>query len=377
VDRSAGALRRQAQRVSAGRSMSMASNRRICLVPRVSGVGGMVSFYHKLKPALEMRGFTVCDNLSDGAYSAVLVIGGTRQLPALWQARRRGARIVQRLDGMNWLHRMRQREPISLNRIRHYVRAEYGNRLLAFIRARLADRVVYQSRFVRGWWERTYGPAPVPNRVVYNGVDLQAYAPNGSQVPPQDRYRLLMVEGSLMGGYEIGLEVGVGLAQKLAASLQDGKPGLEGRPVELAVVGRVAEGLQARWKPGGNVCIAWEGAVPRERIPEFARSAHMLYSADLHPACPNSVIEALACGLPVLAFDTGALPEMVPAEAGRIVPYGGDAWRLDPPDVQALAEGALQILEGQAAFRQGARSHAEQVFGLDRMVEGYLEALLD
>jgi glycosyltransferase involved in cell wall biosynthesis len=237
--------------------------------------------------------------------------------------------------------------------------------------------VVYQSRFVLDWWERAYGATPVPHRVVYHGVDLQAYKPLESQSPPLDRYRLLMVEGSLMGGYEIGLEVGVQLAQKLAAILQAGGQGLDRRRVELTVVGRVAGGMQTRWKTNGNMSITWEGSLPRERIPYLARSAHLLYSADIHPACPNSVIEALACGLPVLAFDTGALSEMVPPEAGRIVPYGGDAWRLDPPDVPALVEGALQLLAGQVSFRQAARSHAEQVFGLDHMVAGYLGALLD
>jgi glycosyltransferase involved in cell wall biosynthesis len=102
----------------------------------------------------------------------------------------------------------------------------------------------------------------------------------------------------------------------------------------------------------------------------------LLYSSDVNAACPNSVIEALACGLPVLSFDTGALSELVKDDAGRVVPYGGDPWRLDPPDVPALSQAALEILREQDRFRQGARRRAEEAFGLDAMLDAYLEVLL-
>jgi glycosyltransferase involved in cell wall biosynthesis len=96
----------------------------------------------------------------------------------------------------------------------------------------------------------------------------------------------------------------------------------------------------------------------------------------LNAACPNSVIEALACGLPVVAFDTGALPELVTGDAGRVVPYGGDPWTLTPPDTPALAQAAAEILIDQHRFRLAARSRAENLFNLEGMVEGYLEVLL-
>ena len=83
----------------------------------------------------------------------------------------------------------------------------------------------------------------------------------------------------------------------------------------------------------------------------------------------------MACGLPVLAFDTGALPEMIHGDAGRIVPYGGDPWRLDTPDVPALVESAEEIVINQERFRAAARERAEDVFALDTMVNGYIEAL--
>jgi glycosyltransferase involved in cell wall biosynthesis len=78
----------------------------------------------------------------------------------------------------------------------------------------------------------------------------------------------------------------------------------------------------------------------------------------------------------VIDFDTGALPEMVLGNSGRIVPYGGDPWKLEPPDISALAQAALSVLADQPRFRSAARQHAEAAFGLDHMVEVYLDVLL-
>ena len=149
-----------------------------------------------------------------------------------------------------------------------------------------------------------------------------------------------------------------------------------GKPVELMVAGRVSDEVKARWAQKTNLQIDWIGLVPHEKIPDLDRSAHMLYSSDINAACPNSVIEALACGLPVLAFDTGALPELVTGDAGRVVAYGGDPWKLDPPDISVLADATVEILTDQPRFRSAARSCAEDAFGLTKMVDGYLDALI-
>ncbi len=344
---------------------------RFAVVPRVSGVGGMVSFRSRFQSGLQASGYEVVPSLEDGALDAALVIGGSRDLVGLWRVKRRGVRIVQRLNGMNWLHRHVR------TGIKHALRAEVGNWLLRVIRDHLADHVIYQSKFARDWWEDRYGPTPVPSSVVYNAVDLRVYAPesggNGrGPTRPEDRYQVLMVEGSLMGGYELGLKSAVGLVDRLNDAYD---PSLS-RPVELVVAGRVAPSLKAYWNQQAHNPITWAGLVEPERIRELDRSAHLLYSADLNAACPNAVVEALACGLPVLAFDSGALPEMVTAGAGRVVPYGGDPWRLEPPDVPALAEAAVDILTHQDRYRAAARARAVAAFGLETMLAGYLAALL-
>jgi glycosyltransferase involved in cell wall biosynthesis len=331
-------------------------------MPAVDGLGGMASFRLKFEAGLKARGVDVTHH-PDEAAEAVLVIAGTRNLLPLWRARRRGMRIVQRLDGINWVHRRRN------TGLRHFLRAEYGNFVLSGIRSRIATHILYQSEFTHRWWEDWYGKTNAPYSVVHNGVDLETYHPRRGGEPRRERKRLLVVEGNLGGGYDMGLENAVHLAETLAEKYKF--------PMELMVVGRISVEHKTSIESQARVPILWTGAVPREEIPEIDRSAHLLFSADLNAACPNSVIEALACGLPVVAFDTGALNELVLDDAGRLVPYGGDPWKLEKPDIPALAEAAVEILRENPRFRRAARARAEAALGLDRMVDGYLKSLLE
>jgi glycosyltransferase involved in cell wall biosynthesis len=334
---------------------------RIGIVPRVHGVGGMVSFRDKLTLGLQKRGVEVSDDPDDGC-DALLVISGTRDLGTLRRARKRGVRVVHRLDGINWLHRKR-RVPLRL-----YLTSETKNLLLAFIRRFYADRVVYQSGFIKTWWEDWYGRTRVPSRVIYNGVDLERYSPSGPGERPKDQVRIMVVEGSLTHGQEVGLSWAVGLAERLKE--------IQPLPVELVIAAEVAESQKEYWNTHSRVPVNFLGVVPAERIPELDRSAHFYFSAEINPPCPNSVIEAMACGLPVAGFAMGSLAELVSPEAGTVVPYRGDPWKLEPPDIAGLAAAASQLLMDLPRYQAGARARAESAFGLDLMVENYLEVLL-
>ena len=333
---------------------------RICIVPKVS-TGGMASFRLKFEEGLQARGIEVTHN-SGKKTDAILVISGTRRLLPLWWAKLLRRRIVQRLDGVNWVQRVRR------SGLRYTFRAEYGNRLLAYIRDRVAHQVVYQSEFIRGWWEDWYGVARAPGHVILNGVDLRTYAPRADgTIPRYPPYRILVVEGSLVGGLDTGLKAAVRLVEFLSKQFT----------VELNIAGKVDERAMTDIKKGSKRFVNFLGLVPHEQIPDLMRSSHLLFSAEINPPCPNSVIEALACGLPVVGFDTGSLYELLGDSAGRLVPYGGDPWKLEPPDVPALAEAAAKILVDQASFRFAARARAEELLSVDKMVDEYLKVLLD
>jgi len=345
-------------------------------VPRTSGVGGMVSFQHRLAVGLKSKGIEIGYDLGEGDYQAVLVTGGTRQLASLYRVRKKGIPVIQRLDGMNWLHRLNGIRRVGL---RHFLRSEYGNWFLSIIRGHLASHLVYQSEFVRKWWERVRGLTACPSSVIWNGVDLHEFSPQGPENPPTDRWQILIVEGSLMGGYEQGITIAVRLIEEIGRFMSNDFAKL----LELKIVGRVPSKIQERWnaymegkKGNPRLSLSWTGVVSSQKIPAINRSAHVLYSADINPACPNSVIEALACGLPVVAFDTGALSELVTSDVGLVVPYGGDPWKMEIPDIAALARASIEILNQKSDFRKAARARAEAVFAVEKMVQSYLEVLL-
>ena len=171
----------------------------------------------------------------------------------------------------------------------------------------------------------------------------------------------------MAGGLNSGLFHAVRMAEAMSASF----------PMEVVAAGRVDAAARSRIKAEAKVPVELLGVVPREQVPALARGSHFLYCAEINPPCPNSVIEALACGLPVAGFDTGSLTELVTGDAGRIVPYGSDPWKLETPDIPSLAAAAAEMLEDQPRFRRAARARAEAAFGADRMVEAYLKVLLE
>lgn len=341
---------------------SLSQRSAVCILPRLSGLGGPASFRARLVAGLNERGVPVAASPQDPHCRSVLMIGGTRHMDDLLYARRNGIRVVQRLNGMNWIHRRRYTGAL------HFLRSEVNNFLLRTIRRYLADRIVYQSNFARTWWQTVYRQVRAPGTVIYNGVDLRQFRPDAPHKRPMDRYRVLLVEGHLGGGYEQGLLYAAALVRMLNGRVD--------RPVELQVVGDVPTRLREKVEQENPGMISWAGTVQREVIAEIDRSAHVLFSADLNAACPNSVIEALGSGLPVVSYATGSLPELIESNAGLVVPWGSNFWKLEPPDITVLAEAAQRILLEQDVFRPAARARAEAAFGIDQMVERYLEVLL-
>ncbi|MEM8782834.1 MAG: glycosyltransferase [Planctomycetota bacterium] len=105
----------------------------------------------------------------------------------------------------------------------------------------------------------------------------------------------------------------------------------------------------------------------RSRLAEMYRVADFLFHAVKEDNCPLTVLEALACGTPVVAPRVGGIPELVrDREHGRVYAPDDDAER-----VMAL-RAALEDRAAAQAWGRNAAEHARRHFDRRRMAEDYL-----
>ena len=341
----------------------------ICLLPKAASLGGPRTFQQNLIAWAEHSSEV---EIHFDAYrediDAFLVIGGPKKyLKCLLEARRKGIPVVHRLNGMNWIHRQR---PESL---KYSLHSEAANLAIAFYRRFVCSKIVYQSPFCEERWNRVYGRLSKPSAIIFNGTDVQHFFP-GETVPDlMDRIDFILAEGSFRYGMDFGLDA----AAELAIGLADRFP----QPVCMHVAGKTDPSAESRIRQrlkesGRPVSAVFEGVLPREQLISLERNAAFFLSSEINAACPNAVIEAMACGTPITGFDTGALKD-VTGNAGIIVPYGADPWKLEMPYISPLIDAAEKLIRENANFRRTARSRAESVFPVEKMAEAYVEFCLN
>lgn len=105
--------------------------------------------------------------------------------------------------------------------------------------------------------------------------------------------------------------------------------------------------------------VTVEGFVDRADLPAYYRRADLYVMPSIDEAGPNTIIEALACGTPVVATDKIGVNEFPPAEASVFF------W---PRAAGPLAQALETALDQLPALTAAARSHAAE-FHVDRTVD--------
>jgi glycosyltransferase involved in cell wall biosynthesis len=116
--------------------------------------------------------------------------------------------------------------------------------------------------------------------------------------------------------------------------------------------------------------------VPFQQDPGVVARYYQAADIYLHAAhadtFPNTVLEALACGVPVVATRVGGIPEQVEeGVTGYLVP------ERDPAAMASRVEQLIRDLERRRLFSQQARQTAQKRFNFDRHVQDYLQWFAD
>ncbi|MEW5835828.1 MAG: glycosyltransferase family 4 protein [Pseudomonadota bacterium] len=255
-------------------------------------------------------------HLLRGRYDCVLASWAYPDAAAAgWLARRMGWPYVVKVHGSDL--NVQAEDPARRPQIR---RALGGARAVIAVSHALAAKAV------------ALGVDPARVHVVYNGVDHVRFAPGDRG---QARARLGLPAAGRILLYVGNLKAGKGCLDLLEAFAASG---LARSGTRLVFVGAgecrtaLVSGAAER---GCMEAVTLTGAVDHAELADWFRAADLLCLPSHNEGVPNVVLEAMACGIPVVASRVGGIPEVVPEAAGLLVPAR---------DPDALARTLLEAL---------------------------------
>jgi len=194
-------------------------------------------------------------------------------------------------------------------------------------------------------------------RIIYPGVDLLRFVPE--PLPPAQPFRIVFAS-SPADPDEIEPR-GIGLLIELAKRHRD---------IEVVVPWRRwgslrrADRALMRLSPPPNFRIEHRGSRHMADVYASAHATACLFDEGVGKSCPNSVIEGLACGRPVLISRTCGIADLVGRHGAGVVS------ERRPDDLSAALQ---QLRENLVDLSRQARVLAEKEFGLDTFCRKYID----
>ena len=235
----------------------------------------------------------------------------------------------------------------------------------------MADHVLYQSHFCKVSADKFLGTRHSEYDILYNPVNTEHFRPADLSNLPKDRITLLLA-GSHWSLYRP--KAALQVLQRVRQFNDQVYLKIAGRfcwEKDSARAAKQVQDLAVSLGVEDRVCFS--GAYSQKRALELLQECSILLHTKYNDPCPRLVIEAMACGLPIVYSATGGVPELVGKEAGIGV-SGPLDWEQDhPPDPDAMAEAVLQIITSHIKYSTAARKRAVERFDVKPWVKRHKE----
>ncbi len=324
--------------ITGGQGPSIHNNRRIkkiCVVDALIGSGKGFRVINGLISILKTTAYT-------GYYSRkvnlwIFPMGADVLLPAIVIAKVIGTPIIVNLPSSP--QAIIEEEPRKLKKI--FIACAKTNFLLA-------DRIViYSPRLITEWnLEKYRRKTLIAHR---HFLDFNTFTVT---IPLPDRPPLVGYIGRLSG--EKGIQ---NFAQALPAILSD----QQDLRVLIGGDGQLKEAIEASLQEQGvSASVDLPGWISHDDLPKYLNQLRLLVLPSYTEGLPNIMLEAMACGTPVLATPVGAIPDVIiDGKTGFIMESNSPECiaenvrrALDSPDLEQIAEAGRRFVGENYTFER-------------------------
>ena len=254
--------------------------------------------------------------------------------------------------------------PVVLNQNGVYFSGWYGNgwenKNKKLIPAyHLSDYIFWQSEFCKESADKFLGKKNIPGEVLFNAVDTTKFSP----IEKQNKEFTFLTTGVFIDSMLYRL-----IATVEAFYLFQKKQ----KETRLIIAGYMSKKSQIQinnliFTRGLQNKIKVIGSYSQDFAPDIYASADAYIMLKYMDASPNVVIEAMACGLPIIYSATGGVPELVGHEAG-VGLFLKKSWDSEPhaPEPHLVSDAMSHVLVNQKDLSINARSRAVEKFDLQK-----------
>ncbi len=221
------------------------------------------------------------------------------------------------------------------------------------------NKIITVSNFLKQELVRRYLLNEDMIEVIYNGVDTQRFDPGVNGQGIRNSLNLgdcpTVLYFGRLAPYK-GVQFLIEAIPRVLSELPEAKFLIAGaRRYDAADIGRLVRQLNV------EDSVIFTGYVRDQDVPRFYACCDVFCYPSLWEGFGLTPAEAQACGKPVVAFNTCALPEVVKHEHTGLL--------VEPGNVEALGDGMVSLLQNkERSFRMGleGRSRVVKLFSWDR-----------
>lgn len=306
-------------------------------------IGGPTTFMQNLQTYLDRHNFSYLPSFKD---AKIFFVVHTCPVSTVDKIKSQGGYIIQRLGGTYYPSKHGEKY-IELNQNAKKIYLDY------------ADAVIFQNQYCRDQCFEMFGRRE-DYQIIVNGTDKSIFYPAQSQKNTRIQGRIQFVT--------TGRFRNIDMIEPVVKALDLVKNQLD---FEFKVIGPV---VNPSLKPYfQRSYLRHIETLSLSEIAEVLRTSDVFIYSHLNPPCPNSIVEAVSCGIPIVGFDSGSMAELCFFSKELLAHISNDIFqRYEDFDYRRLAEKILFVVKHYERYKLRALKHSH-LYSFEECGKRYME----